>query len=381
MKSDLDALIIGAGFAGLGMAIRLLQAGVTRLAILEQASEIGGAWRDNTYPGCACDIPSHLYSWSFEPNPEWTRMYPTQPEIQAYLLRAVEHRGLRPKGASPRPPGKPSPPASCWRAWAGSAVPLTPTSPARPPSPDPPSIRPAGTTPSTWPESASPSSAQAPAARMARAHLAADIADPELRRKLTPTYRMGCKRILLSNDYYPALARPNAELITAPIDRITPSGVVTADGGERPADALIYGAGFRATDLLSPLRIIGRGGLEAYHGVTVTGYPNLFILVGPNTGLGHNSIVFIIEAQIHYVLECLRLMELRGVRAIDVKPAAQRRCNLDIQQRLRRTVWASGCKSWCLDARGANTTLWLGSTISYWAQTREPAAADYSLLR
>ncbi|MBS1874111.1 MAG: NAD(P)/FAD-dependent oxidoreductase [Acidobacteria bacterium] len=485
MKSDLDALIIGAGFAGLGMAIRLLQAGVTRLAILEQASEIGGTWRDNTYPGCACDIPSHLYSWSFEPNPEWTRMYPTQPEIQAYLLRAIEHRGLRPlirlncqvrdavwdeaarqwrvatasgetftahilvagmgglsRPAYPDIPGATSfaGPAFHSARWdhslnlagkrvavigtGASAIQFVPqiaphverltlyqrTPPWILPKRDPalgpfwrglfrrlPAVMRLFRAALYWRQEAlapaftlSPA-LMAPAARMARAHLAAAVADPELRRKLTPTYRMGCKRILLSNDYYPALARPNVELITAPIDRITPSGVVTADGGERPADALIYGTGFRATDLLTPLRIIGRGGvdlndawrggLEAYHGVTVTGFPNLFILVGPNTGLGHNSIVFIIEAQIHYVLECLRLMELRGVRAIDVKPAAQRRYNLDIQQRLRRTVWASGCKSWYLDARGANTTLWPGSTISYWAQTREPAAADYSLLR
>jgi cation diffusion facilitator CzcD-associated flavoprotein CzcO len=485
MTPDVDVLIIGAGFGGLGMAIRLRQAGADRFTILERTAEIGGTWRDNTYPGCACDIPSHLYSWSFESNPEWTRMYPSQTEIQEYLLRSVDKYGLRSsirfdsevreavfeereqiwrvttvrgdsitarsvvagmgglsRPAYPKLPGLdrfegPSFHSARWDhscdlagkrvgviGTGASAVQFVPQIAPRverlhlfqrtPPWVLPKMDGPIGAhwrwmfrnVPGTmfafrallyWrQELLAPGFTlnprlMAPLEKMGRAHIAKAISDPELRRRVTPDYRIGCKRILIANDYYPALGRSNVELVTESIAEILPHGTVTSDGIERPVDALIFGTGFRATDLLTPMRVVGRNGvdlndawregLEAYYGITGAGYPNLFMLVGPNTGLGHNSIIFMIEAQVHYVMECLRLMNLREAKAIEVRREAQEHFNRNIQARLQRTVWMSGCKSWYLDARGRNTTLWPGSTVGYWAQTREVDAGDYSFSR
>ena len=479
----LDAVILGAGFAGLGMAIKLQQAGRDDFVILEKASEIGGTWRDNRYPGCACDVPSHLYSFSFEPYAGWSRLFPTQSEILDYLLRVADRHRLRPKirfgaeavearfdearnlwhvrtaggrsfvsrylvsamGGLSRPalpdiPGRerfagPAFHSAQWRhdvdlagrrvaviGTGASAIQFVPriapqagrlslfqrTPPWILPKLDRahsslekrlierlPGYRRLLRALIYWTYELRALAFQKPALmrrfqRMAREHLASQVADPALRARLLPDYTMGCKRVLIANDYYPALQRPNVELVTERVAEIVENGVVTADGRLHEADVLIFGTGFRATDLLSPMRILGRAGLDldqawregasAHFGTTVAGFPNLFLLVGPNTGLGHNSIVFMIEAQLRYVMDCLKQAAHRGAAAIEPLGAAQAAYNADIQQRLGGTVWASGCRSWYLDAAGRNTTLWPGFTVEFWWRTRRARAADYAFV-
>lgn len=479
----MQVLIIGSGFAGLCMAIHLRRAGNDSFLILEKSSEAGGTWLVNTYPGCACDIPSHLYSYSFACSPEWSRMYPTQAEIWHYMLACVDRYGLRPfirfnsevseasfdevesnwhvrtahgdryiartlvagmgglsRPAYPSIPGldRFQGPAFHSAAWdhaydlrdkrvavigtGASAIQFVPQIAPRVArlhlfQRSPPWILPKFDRPiRPWERAiyrrvpaamrlfrwllywrqellaagftVNPAYLK-PVEKLARRHIAAGIADPGLRRKVTPNYTPGCKRLLIANDYYPALERPNVELVTSAIAEIRERAVLTQDGAERPVDALIFATGFRATGLLTPLRVLGRGGvdlndawregLEAYYGITVTGFPNFFLLVGPNTGLGHNSIIFMIEAQVHYVMQCLRLMDRRQAASLEVRPEVQAYFNRDLQRRMARTVWATGCKSWYQDERGKNTTLWPGSTWSYWLQTRHVVRSDYLL--
>lgn len=482
----MQVLIIGSGFAGLCMAIHLRHADIESFAILEKGSDVGGTWRDNTYPGCACDIPSHLYSFSSECSPEWSRMYQTQPEIWDYIRRCVDKYDLRrfirfesevceavfdenesewrvstsrgetltarviasgmgglSRPAYPRIPGLERFQGRAFHSaeWdhsydlrgkcvgvigtGASAVQFVPQIALEVArlhlfQRTPPWILPKMDRPiHEWDRAlfrhlpgsmrlfryflywrqellalgftVNPRYMKA-VEKLARHHISTSISDDDLRRKVTPDYTPGCKRLLISNDYYdyyPALARPNVELVTEPIVEIREHGVVTADGNERPVDALIYGTGFRATDLLTPLRLIGRNGidlndawrhgLEAYCGITVSEYPNLFLLVGPNTGLGHNSIIFVIEAQVKYVMKCLELMRERGAVAMEVRADVQARFNRELQEKMKRTVWASGCKSWYQDERGRNTTLWPGSSWQYWLRTRNVAPAEYKL--
>ncbi len=484
MPLDLDVLIIGSGFAGLCMAVQLRRAGMDSFLILERGADVGGTWRDNTYPGCACDIPSHLYSFSFEGRADWTRMYPTQPEIWNYLKHCVAKYNLGPSihfqselreavfdehthlwrvetsqgdcftarslvlgmGPLSRPmiPKLPGLDRFQGRAFhsaewdhsydlrgkrvavigtGASAIQFVPqiaphvaelhlfqrTPPWIVPKMDRPihgwerflfrwapgymclfrsliywlqELLALGFT-------VNPKYMQR-IEKFARKHIERSISDPALREKVTPNYLIGCKRILISNDYYPALQRPNVELVTEAIVEVRAHSLITTDGRERPVDALIYGTGFRPTDLLTPVRIIGRsgadlndawrGGLEAYFGITITGYPNLFMLVGPNTGLGHNSIIFMIEAQVHYVMKCLELLRERGASAMDLRPEVQAQFNRDLQKQMKGTVWASGCKSWYLDANGKNTTLWPGFSFKYWLETRKVMTKDYAFL-
>ena len=227
----------------------------------------------------------------------------------------------------------------------------------------------------------------------AKQHLEAAISDPELRRKATPNYKLGCKRVLVSDDYYPALTRPNVELVTDRIDHVTPTGIVTPDGRERPVDVIIYGTGFVASEIIVDLHIVGRKGHnlfdqwlttgpEAHYGITASGYPNLLFLVGPNTGLGHNSIVHMIESQVQYALGYLDLLDKAGPDAfLDVKPEAQEAYNAGIQQKMTGTVWASGCQSWYLDSRGKNTTIWPALTVTYRNATKRVNPADYAIVR
>ncbi len=223
-------------------------------------------------------------------------------------------------------------------------------------------------------------------------HLERQVADPVLREQLTPRYEIGCKRILMSDEYFPALQRPNAKLVTSAIERITATGVVTADGVEHPADAIVWGTGFHVTDLPYVEWVRGRDGqtlgdvwrqhgMQALRGTTVAGFPNLFTLVGPNTGLGHNSIVFMIESQIAYVMDALRTLHARGAVACEPTPAAQAAFNATVQRRMRNTVWTNGgCASWYLDAHGRNTTLWPGSSWTFRRATRRFDPAEYELL-
>jgi len=479
-----DVLIIGSGFSGLGMAIALKQEGRRSFVVLEKAGEVGGTWRENTYPGCACDIPSQLYSFSFEPEPNWTRVFPPQAEILAYLKRCADKYGVRPhvafgaeavcavwdeaarlwsvttrdgrrfrartvvagKGALHRPaipdlPGLesfagPAFHSAEWRhdvdlagkrvavVGAGaSAIQFVPkvaplaerltvfqrTPPWIVPKPDRPiseksrarfARRP-------WLQAAVRSfwywflekNARArldprltgPSERLALKHLHAQIADPGLRAKLTPDYRLGCKRVLISGDYYPALTRPNVALETAPIARVEPDAVVTADGRRTTADVLIFGTGFQVTDQSAdPLEVVGRGGrrlkddwrggLSAHLGITVSGYPNWFLLMGPHTGLGHNSMVYMIESQIRYVMSALKALDRRGAAALEVTAEAQAAFATEMDRKLQGTVWMSGCGSWYLDADGRNTTVWPDYTFRYRARTRALNPEDYVFL-
>jgi cation diffusion facilitator CzcD-associated flavoprotein CzcO len=480
--SDPAIVIIGAGFAGLCMAIRLKQAGYHRFVILEKDDDLGGTWRDNKYPGCACDVPSHMYSFSFELNPNWSRMFAPQPEIWAYLRRCADKYGVAGHIRYGRAVERME-----WDDTAGRWSVITATGEvytARaivsgigalhvPSIPDIPGaaeftgatfhsaqwdrscafsgqrVAVIGTGASAvqfipeiarqarqvhvfqrtppWilrrPDFAIPPAARAafaaappvmrafrdgiycllevraaglaldprlmaPLQRMAGRHIARQIGDPALRAKVTPDYTIGCKRILLSSEYYPALTRPNVDLVTDPIARMTRNGLVGADGRAYDADVVIYGTGFRTTEAVAELNVAGREGVklqdawrdgaEAYHGITVAGFPNFFLLLGPNTGLGHNSVVFMIESQVQHVMSCLRLLAGQGAEAIEVKASALRRFNDGIQRRLSRAVWGQGgCQSWYLDADGVNRALWPGFSFEYWARTRRARRADY----
>jgi len=227
----------------------------------------------------------------------------------------------------------------------------------------------------------------APLEALGRTHLKSQVTDPALRARLTPDYTIGCKRILLSSDYYPALQRPNVSLVTDDITGISETGVTTADGTDHLADVIVYATGFKVIESVTSLNVAGRDGrklapenLEAYRGVTVAGFPNLFLLLGPNTGQGHTSAVFMIESQIQHVLSCLRILARDKADTIEVSEAAQRRYNDALQRRLRRAVWSEGgCDSWYLDAAGVNRTLWPGFTFEYWARTRRARRADYAV--
>jgi cation diffusion facilitator CzcD-associated flavoprotein CzcO len=476
-------VIVGSGFAGLGMGIQLRKAGFDDFVILEKSEALGGTWHDNTYPGCACDVPSHMYSFSFELNPDWTRMFAPQPEIRAYLERTADKYGVRdhirfgaavegmeyddaakrwnvtladgsvltPKAVvsgvgALHVPSYPDLPgierfqgtafhSAEWNhdydlagkrvaviGTGASAIQFVPkvakqadhlvlfqrTPPWIQPKPDrriPPAVRTA--------LAKVPGAARAlrssiywtlearavgftidprlsvPMEKLARWHINRQIADPELRAKVTPDYTIGCKRVLLSNDYYPALTRPNVDVETSGIAEVRENSIVTADGREYEVDCIIYGTGFKVTDAVAEQRIVGRDGLkiqeafangiEVYRGTTVPGFPNLFMLLGPNTGLGHNSVVFMIEVQIQHVLSCLRLLQEKGADALEPKPEALRAFNDRMHRRLRRAVWnEGGCQSWYLDENGINRTLWPGHTFEFWAGTRRAKEEDYT---
>jgi cation diffusion facilitator CzcD-associated flavoprotein CzcO len=484
LPDRVDVAIVGGGFAGIGMAIALLRAGRTDFVVLERDGDVGGTWHQNTYPGCQCDVPSNLYSFSFAPNPEWSQTFALQPEIGAYLKRVADDFGVRPyvrantavtdaawddearrwtvqttrgaltarvlvagmgalsEPAIPTIPGAedfagPVFHTARWRhdvdlagkrvaviGTGASAVQVVPRiqpqvqrlsvfqrtppwilpHPGRPVRPREralfralPAVQKAVRGATYWGReclvlpfkfhrlSAIP-------ARMARRHLERQVADPVLRERLTPRYEIGCKRILMSDEYFPALQQPNAALVTDAIERIVPTGVVTADGVEHPADAIVWGTGFRVTDMPYVEWLRGRGGrtlgdvwreqgMQALRGTTVAGFPNLFMLVGPNTGLGHNSIVFIVESQLAYVMDALSTLDARGAVACDPRPPAQERFNAELQRRMRGTVWTKGgCASWYLDAHDRNTTLWPGSSWTFRRATRAFDASEYELL-
>jgi cation diffusion facilitator CzcD-associated flavoprotein CzcO len=474
-------VVVGAGFAGLGMAIRLKQAGFGDFVVLEQANDVGGTWLHNRYPGCACDVQSHLYSFSFEPWPRWTRDFAPQGEILEYLRHCADKYGLLPHlrfGARvvratwdqaeavwhvetsdgqglrarvlvsgcgflsrlqlPDIRGLASFEGKTFHsaAWdeslrldgkvvsiigtGASAIQIVPalaprvrqlfvyqrTAPWLMPKPDAPIPR--------WKRALY---ARAPAVqklarqriywtrelialgfvvaprllkigeRLSRRFIDRSIEDPALRRKLVPSYAMGCKRILPTNDYLPALARENVELVTDGIAEVRPRGIVSKDGRERAADVIVLATGFEAAEHAAPFEVRGRGGRElnevwrsgpeAYLGTAVAGFPNLFLLVGPNTGLGHSSMVFMIESQITYVLSALQTMSAERLRSVDVRPEVQARYNARLQRRLEGTVWASGCLSWYLTRTGKNTTLWPGFTFEFRLRTRRFDANAY----
>ena len=465
--------ILGTGFSGLGMAIRLKQRGQEDFVILEKATDIGGTWRDNTYPGCACDIPSHLYSFSFALNPHWSRTYSAQHEIQDYLRHCAKRFGILPHiqwnselldatwneddqcwhitttqgrliasililGNGPL--SEPSLPrisgiehfegtlfhSAQWKhdydltgkrvaviGTGASSVQFIPhiqsqvshltlfqrTPPWIIPRQDHEIPRWQQTlfrvlpitqrfvrTRIYWRQELTalgfvyrPRMMES-AMQLARRHLMRQVSDPILREKLTPRYTMGCKRVLLSDDFYPALTQPNVEVVTDQIREVQANSIVTQDGNVYEADVIICATGFHVTDSQLPQCVHGRGGQSladswqsgshAYLGTTVAGFPNLFLLIGPNTGLGHNSMVYMIEAQLSYILDCLRKMDRQHLQTVEVQPAIQKAFNAEMQQRMRGTVWTSGCASWYLDANGNNTTLWPGFTFEFRRRTR-----------
>lgn len=474
--------IIGTGFAGLGMGIRLKERGTGDFLLFERAHEVGGTWRDNTYPGCACDVKSDLYSFSFAPNPDWSHRYARQPEILAYLRGVADRFGMRThirfgheveraewddgeglwrlhtSGGEytarvlisghgplidPRWPdipgleGFPGPRFHSAR-WdhsvdlsgkrvavigtGASAIQFIPevqkvarqltvfqrTPPWVMPRMDAetserrrrlfrrvPALQRAsrgwifGLAEARFLTFSSERAGRL-AEGLARRHLEAQVADPELRAKLMPDYRLGCKRILVSDDYYPALQQPNVELVTDPIREVRGAEVVTADGTARPFDVLIAGTGFNATRPPMARLIHGRGGvlladawqdhLEALRGTTVAGFPNLFLLVGPNTALGHNSIVYIIEAQIEYVLQALDHLDRQGLAALDARPEAQAAYSDALQAELRESVWVrGGCTSYYLDAQGRNSTLWPRRAAAFRRALRRFDPGEYTV--
>jgi cation diffusion facilitator CzcD-associated flavoprotein CzcO len=480
--ADTDILIVGAGFAGLAMAIRLKQAGFADVTIIEKGHDVGGTWRDNTYPGAACDIPSHLYSLSFEPKADWSRMYPGQAELRAYLDHVADKHGLRTKIRFDTAMS-----GATWDAAAGIwHVALSDGAAIRarvlvsaigalhePAMPDLPGIETfkgkifhsarwdhgydlagrrvavIGTgasaiqfVPRIAPKVARLSLFQrtapwinpkkdypiGPRRRMllrylplyrrfvrarlfclheirvlgflgqfamlrmgekfARDYLERKVADPALRAKLTPDYMMGCKRVLISSDYYPALQRDNVDLVTAGIAEVRADRIVTRDGAEHVVDTIIHGTGFKVADNARFGRIVGvggraldqawAGGIETYWGLCVSGFPNYFMMLGPNTGLGHNSVVLMIEAQARFIATALTQMRRRGFRAIDVKPEAMRAFNQTLSARMAKTVWQKGgCKSWYQDAAGRNIAIWPGSVVHYIQSTRAARLADF----
>ena len=482
VPSDVDIAIVGAGFAGLAMAIRLEEAGFEDFVVLERGDEVGGTWWVNTYPGCGCDVPSHLYSFSFAPNPDWTRTYSRQPEIEAYLKRvardtgAERHIRLRTTvmGASwdegagrwtvetdrgtvsarvlvsaagalsdPKTPeidGLENFEGHTFHSaqWdhryplegkrvavigtGASAIQFVPaiapkvarmhvfqrTAPWIMPHTDRP-IRPrermlyrrlpvlqklvrggvyAGRELFVLGFVKQPKLMKV-AEKIARKHMDHQISDPELRRKVEPDYTIGCKRILPSNKWYPALGRDNVELVTDPIARVERNAVVTESGARHEVDTIIFGTGFNVVDMPVARYVRGRGGKtmeeswegspRAYLGSAVPGFPNLFMLLGPNTGLGHSSMVYMIESQVAYVMEALKELRRRGVGIAEVRREVADAYNEALDERMESTVWTSGCSSWYLDDTGRNPTLWPDWTFAFRRRASRFEPSEYEL--
>jgi len=476
--------IVGSGFAGLGLA-RSLERERIDYVILERADDLGGTWRDNRYPGCQCDVPSHLYSFSFALNPEWSRTYPLQQEIWSYLHQVADRYGVTPKIRY-----RHEVIAASWdgeaRIWrietTGGRLTANAlvagvgglSEPRRPDIPGLDSFEGPVVHSAQWDESrdladqrvavigTGASAVQIvpriqpkaqrllvfqrtpawvvphrdraisarertlyrhlpfaqrlvrygvywlrellviglakntryvePIRRAATQHLEEQVPDPELRAKLTPAFSPGCKRLLPSNQFYPALTQPNVDLVTDAITEITPRGIRTADGAEHDVDVIVAATGFRVTnhpfferirdaDGQSLAARWSLSGMQAYRGTTIAGYPNLFVMTGPNTGLVHTSVVVMIESQVPYIVDALRLLRRKQLAAVDVRPEAQRAYNADIQRRLERTIWnTGGCASWYLDGEGRNTTLWPDFTWKYRLLMRRFDAGSYDLI-
>ncbi|KAA0022536.1 flavin-containing monooxygenase [Antrihabitans cavernicola] len=471
-----DTVIIGSGFAGLGAAIRLTQDGKDDFLVLERGQTVGGTWRDNTYPGAACDVPSHLYSYSFALNPEWTRSFSTQPEIQKYISKVAEKYDVLDKhifGCDVEEARwnetdarweiqtskgnftakiivsavgalcEPSLPAidgiekfegeifhsARWDhetdltgkrvaviGTGASAIQIVPaiapkvahmdvyqrTAPWLLPRSDRPYLGVEKLAFKYLPGFQQLSRAGIYAARevqviglakapvfmkplelIARAKLQYEVRDPELREKVTPNFQIGCKRMLISNNYYPALSRDNVDVVTDGITEVRQNSIVTTDGTEREVDAIIVATGFHVTDSPTFDGIFGKdgrtlnetwseSGMQAYKGASVTNFPNMFFLVGPNTGLGHTSMVFMIESQINYVADAIATIDKKDLRTVEVRKDSLDTYNAQLQKDLASSVWMNGgCASWYLDAHGNNTTLWPGFTFEFRRLTRK----------
>jgi cation diffusion facilitator CzcD-associated flavoprotein CzcO len=454
---------------------------VAPLVVFERAGELGGTWRENHYPGCCCDVPSHVYSYSFELNPHWDRGFAPQSEILGYLNHTADKYGAREHirfdhevtearwhdgarrwvvettqgeftadilvnaGGALSEPKAPDIPgvesfegkvfhSARWDhdhdlsgervACIGTGASAIQFVPAIQPTVGklhvfqrtPPWVIPRFDHKITrfehtllkipfsealvravlyWSLETRVWGFRHPrimkvADRVARWHLKRQVSSEPLRQKLLPDYTMGCKRILISDDYYPSLDNHNVEVVTDGIEEIRPRSIVTSDGTERDIDTMIFGTGFEVTKPPIAKRIVGRDGrslsehwaesMQAYKGTTVVGFPNFVMMTGPNTGLGHNSMVFMIESQVNYVQDCLRVMRSRGARTFEVRPDAVERYNEHLQKQMEGTVWTAGhCNSWYLDDTGRNTTLWPSFSWSFRRVTREFDPDAYEL--
>jgi cation diffusion facilitator CzcD-associated flavoprotein CzcO len=478
--------VIGSGFGGLGAAVRLRREGITDFVVLGRASSVGGTWRDNSYPGCACDVPSHLYSFSFAPNPDWPRTFSGQKYIRAYLEHVTDVFRLRPHIrfdsevklmtwdserlrweietsagrlsadvvvsatgplSDPQIPDIPGLDSFSGKVFhtsrwdhdydlsgkrvamigtGASAIQIVPriqpqagrlTLFQRTPAWVMPRADRAITGVERALHRALPFTARARRGllwgikelqvqaftrrpgelnivkQLAKRNIARAIKDPALRAKLTPDYQIGCKRILLSNDYYPALARPNVDVVASGLAEVRGSTLVAADGTEAEADVIVFGTGFHVTDMPIAERVVGAdgrtlaeawtGGMQALRGTAAAGFPNWMSIIGPNTGLANTSMILMIESQLNYMADWLRQLDVLGGRAaLDARPAAVSAWNDWVQERMKRTVWnTGGCTSWYLDANGRNTTIWPGTTAEFRRATRRVDLAEYELLR
>ncbi len=480
-QAVLDALIIGTGFAGVGMAVQLQEAGIDNYLVLERAGDVGGVWRDNVYPGAACDVPSHLYSYSFAQNPAWSRKFAAQPEIHRYVRDCAQRFGVTAKTrfhsevasaafdaatglwtvfltdgtefrsralitamgqlsqpAMPRVPGMERFKgevfhSATWRhdidltgkrvavvGTGASAIQFVPEIVPKVKSlvlfqRSAPYVIPKGDRAYhaleklAFAQAAllqSGSRAVQFLVHESRAlaftslnklmkvmelqfkfNLRRQIKDPVLRKTLTPDYPMGCKRILLSNNYYPALAQPHVSVVSGAVQEVDATGVIGPDGRHHEVDVIIYGTGFKATEFLNPLQITGLNGVslqerwkqgaEAYLGITVSGFPNLFMLYGPNTNLGHSSIILMLEAQMGYIRQCVSRLLADKLRYLNVKQGAEQRFNADLQKQLKQSVWQGGCTSWYVNEAGRNVANWPGFTVTYRLRTQRPDWNDY----
>ncbi|AWW39121.1 cyclohexanone monooxygenase [Streptomyces sp. AS58] len=478
--------VVGSGFGGLGAAVRLRREGVTDFVVLERADSVGGTWRDNSYPGCACDVPSHLYSFSFAPHPDWPRTFSGQEHIRAYLEHVTDVFRLRPhlrfncevkkmtwdpQGLRwdietssgrltadlvvsatgplsdpkvPDIPGLDTFPGKVFHsarwdhdydlrgkrvAMVGTGASAIQIVPAIQPEVErltvlqrtPPWVMPridrAITGPERWLHRRLPFTAQARRGllwgirelqvqaftkhpdqlgvveQLARRNMARAVKDPDLRARLTPDYRIGCKRILLSSEYYPALTRPNVDVVAGGLAEVRDSTVVAADGTRAEVDAIIFGTGFHVTDMPIADRVVGadgrtlaevwKDGMEALRGASAAGFPNWMTIIGPNTGLGNSSMILMIESQLNYLADFVRQLDVLGGRvALDARPSSVHTWNRRVQDRMKRTVWnTGGCTSWYLDAAGRNTTIWPGTTSEFRRATRRVDLSEYTVLR
>ncbi|MFF4434015.1 flavin-containing monooxygenase [Streptomyces sp. NPDC001513] len=478
----LRVAVIGTGFSGLGTAIRLLQSGIDDFLVFERADEVGGTWRDNSYPGCACDVMSHLYSFSFARNPNWKSTFASRDELYAYLRDTADRFGVRPhirfgheleaarwdegerhwkietsqgpytaqflvtgtgylsEAAVPDIKGLADFEGKVFHSsnWdhdhdlagrrvavigtGASAIQFVPkiqpevgqldlyqrTPPWIGPKPDKanselhtkllrslPGYQQFRRGFNMWGREIlaffwkRPKLAEK-VQKMASDHLKKSVADEALRARLTPDYLVACKRLLFSNTWYPAIQQPNVEIVTDTIAEVRPKSIVGSDGVEREVDTIILGTGFQATDRPVARRIWGKGGVQlreawkdgmaAHRGTTIAGFPNLFMLLGPNTALGHSSQTVMIEAQVQYVVDSLKQADKRGLASIEVRQEAQDAYNRTLDQHLEGTVWMSGgCKSWYLDANGRNTTVFPTYTWRFRRGTKRLDLSEYQL--
>jgi cation diffusion facilitator CzcD-associated flavoprotein CzcO len=480
-QMDTEIAIVGAGLAGLGMGAILMKKGIKNFVILEKAEAPGGTWRDNTYPGCQCDVPSHMYSFSFYPNPNWSRAFALQAEIYNYIEDFTQHFKLREKIKYNTEVTRAlwDKRLRCWKLEIKNSNELRvkflisaigPLSyPQVPDFAGLESFKGATMHSATWDASVNlegksvavigtgassiqivPSIAdkvaklyvfqRTPAWILPRAdrkytaidkllfkylpgyqrlvrwmmyfsrealvpsltkhperlklleflawqHLKARIKDPVLREKLKPTFTIGCKRILLSNEYYPALTKPNVTLVTDPISHFYSEGVELKDGQKINLDAVIFATGFKVTDHpgfaqifnaqgLSLAEIWGKEGMSAYYGTMIPKFPNLFTILGPNTGLGHNSMIFMMEAQYNLITDVIKTVSRLEKSTAEPDESVVKLHNQELQKRLRRSVWVSGCASWYLDQKGNVPTMWPGFTWEFWFKTRRVNLRD-----